>query len=489
MLFRKGFFVFIFSLISFFIESQITIKSDSALSIKDWDSIQTIPRNGLKATELIVATNMSVWSMDRFAFNADYARINIHTIKDNFKTGFVWDNDMFITNLFAHPYHGGLYFNAARSSGMNFWQSVPFAAGGSLMWEFCMENESPAINDFLSTSIGGSCLGELTFRISDMIVDDRTRGFNRFKREALLTLVSPIRGLNRIINGEAWKHRNTKGNSIPSTPVTFYVALGHRIIADYVNNKHDISNMASFDLGFYYGDPCDPDNEKPYDFFVFEVGGNLLSIQPIIGRVNALGMLYSRNIRLRKPNHQLTWGLYQHFNYYESKADINHVSLTPYKLSEAASFGPGLLYKINKKKHTAFLGSAYLSAILLGGSQTDHYSVEDRDYNMGSGFSSKVNLIFQFGNKAILSMDSEDYRIYSWVGYDPNHPEILHKSVQGDKGNASLSVGRLSFNYLIGKHFSLGIESSFYYRKSVYDYYPEVEHGVTENKVMVGYLF
>ena len=64
--------------------------------------------------------NVFVQCFDRFVLDADFAKINFKTIKHNFQHGFVWDNDQFSTNLFAHPYHGGLYFNAARSNGMSF---------------------------------------------------------------------------------------------------------------------------------------------------------------------------------------------------------------------------------------------------------------------------------------------------------------------------------------------------------------------------------
>ena len=93
------------------------------------------------------------------------------SIKNNFKTGPVWDTDKFSTNLVAHPYHGSLYFNAARSNGMNFWQSIPFAAGGSLMWEFFMENEPPSINDLMATTFGGVELGEITYLVHQKTVE------------------------------------------------------------------------------------------------------------------------------------------------------------------------------------------------------------------------------------------------------------------------------------------------------------------------------
>jgi len=489
MILNRILFTFFFCLLLSPAQSQISIGSDSLLKVKHTDSLLAIPKKPFNAAGLIFTTNMGVWSFDRFITGGEYAKINFNTIKQNIKTGFVWDNDMFVTNLFAHPYHGGMYFNAARSNGMNFWQSIPYTAGGSLMWEFCMENEPAAINDFMATSIGGSCLGEITFRISDLVIDDRTVGFERFKREALLTIVSPIRELNRLLNGEAWKHRNIRGNSISGPPVIFYTAIGHRIIRDNTQKKQDTSNMLCFDLGLYYGNPYDKENEKPYDFFSLKVAGNFFSQQPVISRVNALGMIYTKDIALRKPTRQLTLGIFQHFNFYQSNADINNVSLSPYKISEAASIGPGLLYKTGITKRTTFSSSMYLSGILLGGSQTDHFRFEKRDYNMGSGFSSKLNFELNFHDKARLFVNMEDYRLYSWIGYNPADTETVNSNVQGDVGNASLSVARLNFNYTIKKHFLIAVETSYYYRKSIYKYYPSVKHGTTENKISVGYIF
>ena len=69
-----------------------------------------------------------------------------------YQAWFCMDNDQFSTNLFAHPYHGNLYFNAARSNGLTFWESAPYAFAGSLMWEIAAEVEPPAINDLMATT-------------------------------------------------------------------------------------------------------------------------------------------------------------------------------------------------------------------------------------------------------------------------------------------------------------------------------------------------
>lgn len=486
---HKNSFIALFCLLLFPANGQISVHSDSLSKLRPIDSLLTIKRNPLRAKELIFASNVGVWAYDRFVTGGPYARIDFNAIMRNIKTGFVGDNDGFLTNLFSHPYHGGIYFNAARSNGMNFWQSVPYAAAGSLMWEYFLENEPAAINDFVSSSIGGACLGEICFRVSDRVIDDRTVGFERFKREALLTIISPIRGLNRLLNGETWKHRNIKGNSMPSAPISFYSSIAYRIITDNSQKTDNTLQTVSYDVGLDYGNAFDFDNEKPYDFFSLKMSVNFFSQQPIISRANALGMLLSKDIYLRKPGSQLIWGIFQHFNFYQINADKNNVSLNLYKISEAASVGPGLLFKSKLTNNINFLSSAYLSAILLGGNQSDHSSPDIRSYNMGSGFSSKLNFELQFGKRAILLLNGENYQIYSWIGNLPANKKIISSTPRGDLGNACLSLVRLNFNYKIGNHFLLTAETDYYYRRNIYKYYPTIKRSITEYKLSAGYIF
>ena len=466
-----------------------TVISDLPYPSEITDTLGVLKRNTLQTTAIIFSTNMGVWAFDKYITKGEYANISLSTIRSNLKTGFVWDTDRFSTNLLAHPYHGGLYYNAARSNGLNYWQSVPFVAGGSLMWEFCMENEPASINDYIATTIGGVCLGELTFRISDLLIDNRAVGFDRFGREALLTLISPIRGLNRILNGDVKKHSNVRGNSIRSTPTTFNAMLGHRIIAANTQKQQDIGNMLCYDLGLNYGNAFDEENDNPFDFFTFKLSGNLFSQQPIVSRVHVLGMIYSKTIHLQNPNRQMELGVFQHFNFFQSTAEINNETLRPFKMSEAASVGPGILYKNKIRKNINFSSSAHLSGILLGGSQTDYYRFDNRDYNLGSGFSSKLNFGLEFKNKFSVSLDMADFRIYTWLGYDPADIDNINSNAQGDIGNSSLSVAKLNFNYIFNKHIVISTETIYYNRRTSYKYYSNVEHNVYENKFNVGYIF
>ncbi|MDD4969144.1 MAG: DUF3943 domain-containing protein [Paludibacter sp.] len=489
MCFHKNSFIVLFSLIVFSVYSQPTIQSDSIEYRTRTDSLVAPPKNQLKTAGIILATNLGVWCYDRYIVGGSYARINLNTIRFNFKTGFVGDNDGFMTNLLSHPYHGAVYFNAARMNGLNYWESIPYVAGGSLMWEFFLENEPASINDFLTSTVGGMTLGEMSFRISDRIIDDRSIGFERFKREALITLLSPIRGLNRIISGEAWRHRKIRGNALPSTPVTFYSSIGTSILSDMTHKKENSSKMLGYDLGLVYGNPFDQENEKPFDYFTLRISGNIFSQQSEISRVNALGQLVTKDLYVRKHSPQVSIGIYQHLNYYVIDSDTKNIFLSPLKISEAASVGPGLLIKCNLTNTINLTGSTYLSAILLGGNQCDHYREGIRNYNMGSGFSSKLNFDLNYDNRARLSLNLENYQLYSWIGNLPFIEENSGTDSAGEIGNANLSVVTLTLNYKISPHFYLSAEGSYYYRKNHYKYFAEVNQSILGNKVSIGYIF
>lgn len=68
----------------------------------------------------VVAEDLLFHVLTRYLIKEDYAQISWSSIKNNFKTGLLWDNDKFETNLFSHPYQGNLYYSSARSNGLNF---------------------------------------------------------------------------------------------------------------------------------------------------------------------------------------------------------------------------------------------------------------------------------------------------------------------------------------------------------------------------------
>ena len=75
--------------------------------------------NKLMAIDLVLLT-VGVWAPSRI-LGTDWAYIGFNTVKENMKTGFVWDHDDWAMNQWGHPIHGGQFFNAARTNGYDFW--------------------------------------------------------------------------------------------------------------------------------------------------------------------------------------------------------------------------------------------------------------------------------------------------------------------------------------------------------------------------------
>ena len=481
--------------------TDISAKKENEYDMEAWkegtifafDDPERQKKHPWKAALEAFAINVGVQCFDQFVMNEEFAKISFHSIKHNIETGFVWDNDQFSTNLFAHPYHGGLYFNAARSHGMNFWESVPYSFCGSLMWETTCEIEPPAINDLMATTFGGVAIGEVTHRVSNLVFDDRLSGFPRFMREFLGTLICPIKGLNRILSGDAWRVRGKyyKYHDYQRSPVSFSASAGYRYLAD--NNtlfRGEGNPYVRFNL--VYGDPFDGETTKPYDYFTLDATFGLSSNQPLITSLHLLGRLWSVPVEVSKGT-EMEFGIFQHFNYYDSQPVKDGTSLVPYRISEAASFGPGIIYRFPQVGNlTRFEQRVFLDGILLGGSLTDYYNVIDRDYNMGSGYSVKASSFMEFGKVATFQIGADYYRIFTWKGYEGKDlatTDPLYLNAQGDKGNASLLVLNARFGLALSNRLNLDFNVSNYWRDTHYSYHDDVTSKTFDMSLGLQYKF
>ena len=474
-------------------ENEFDMEAWKEGTIFAFDDPERQKKHPWKAALEAFAINVGVQCFDQFVMNEEFAKISFHSIKHNIETGFVWDNDQFSTNLFAHPYHGGLYFNAARSHGMNFWESVPYSFCGSLMWETTCEIEPPAINDLMATTFGGIAIGEVTHRVSNLVFDDRLSGFPRFMREFLGTLICPIKGLNRILSGDAWRVRGKyyKYHDYQRSPVSFFASAGYRYLAD--NNtlfRGEGNPYVRFNL--VYGDPFDGETTKPYDYFTLDATFGLSSNQPLITGLHLLGRLWSVPVEVSKGT-EMEFGIFQHFNYYDSQPVKDGTSLVPYRISEAASFGPGIIYRFPQVGNlTRFEQRVFLDGILLGGSLTDYYNVIDRDYNMGSGYSVKAISFMEFGKVATFQIGADYYRIFTWKGYEGKDlatTDPLYLNAQGDKGNASLLVLNARFCLALSNRLNLDFNVSNYWRDTHYSYHDDVTSKTFDMSLGLQYKF
>jgi len=459
------------------------------------DSTMALPvkKRYWQAAAEATGINVGVQLFDRYALKSDFAQTTLRTLKRNFTDGMVWDNDFFITNLFAHPYHGNLYFNAARTNGLTFWESAPYALGGSLMWEFLGETEPPAINDVIATSMGGMAIGEMTHRLSKTVLDDRDRGFRRFLREAAATIANPIQGLHRIISGDAWRVRcnHYRYHDYSKIPVDVAFSTGWRYLADDGALFRGV-HAPYLNMALTYGTPVDGERHTtPYDFFDVDATISMGGGQPLVNNLQIVGRLWSTSI-LDEKDMAGEFGIYQHFNYFDAKPIEDGSELTPYRISEAAGFGPGFILSLPQMGGLSKLEQrVFLSGILLGGTKSDYFNVIERDYNMGSGFSIKSKTQLDFGKFGRFILNAKYFRLYTWKGYENKDlqayadgtKDLHYLNVQGDRSNAALLVVNPIMEMHVNKQWSLTLSGAYYSRRTFYKYYDKVHANTFETKI------
>ena len=459
------------------------------------DSTMALPeqKRYWQAAAEATGINVGVQLFDRYALNSDFAQTTLNSLKRNFTDGMVWDNDFFITNLFAHPYHGNLYFNAARSNGLSFWESAPYALGGSLMWEFLGETEPPAINDIIATTCGGIAIGEMTHRLSRTVLDDRDRGGSRFLREAAATIINPIQGLHRIFSGDAWRVRSDhyRYHDFSKIPVDMSFSVGWRYLADNGALFRGI-HAPYVNITLMYGTPVDGERHTtPYDFFDLEMNAAFGGGQPFVNTLNIVGRLWSTPI-LDKKDMAGEFGIYQHFNYYDAKPIEDGSELTPYRISEAAGFGPGFILSLPQTgAMTKLEQRIFMSGILLGGTKSDYFNVIERDYNMGSGFSVKSKTQIEFGKFGRFMLNAKYFRIYTWKGYEDKDlqafadgtKDLHYLNVQGDRSNAMLLVVNPVMEMHLARQWSVTLSGAYYSRRTFYKYHDMVKANTFETKL------
>lgn len=397
-------------------------------------------KNYLIPAAEIVGLNFLVGAINTYVRDEEFAKISWMTIKDNFKTGFVWDEDNYMMNQFFHPYHGANYYNSARSNGLDFWESAPYTFGGSLMWEFFMENEPPSYNDLVNTSVSGITLGEISYRVSNLIIDESTTGIERFVREFSSTIINPMQGFNRLIKGSMWK----TGERITKSDYKLLLSTGvHNLFLDGKFNN-SISYL-SLRADLIYGNKFSTSkNKEPFDYFSLRTEFNFAKGDDILG-IFASGVLWDGKIKLFGNSNSII-GIYK---------EIDILSNIVYKLS-AASFS-GQVVNIHPVSNSISIESNLSAAfILMGGTNSKYAADEGKDYNLGPGASGNIGVKFIFNEFGEVYSNFKRYWIHTLAGAD---------------GNEFIGLLNSGINYNIFQNSILGLEFLLYERYGDYKKY------------------
>lgn len=304
------------------------------------------------------------------------------------KQNWVFDQDPFNINQFAHPYQGATMYGLARSSGLGFWESFAYSNAGSFLWKMAGETDPPSINDQITTGSAGSLLGEALFRMAELVLNDG--GSNPgILYEAGAAIISPPTAFNRTAFGGRYK------TIYPSlNPATFWdFQLGTSI-------NDSTKSVATMNFAMSYGLPGKPGYTytRPLDYFDFEISSQYNSNNPV-NNVLLRGLLYGKDYHVGN-SYRGIWGLYGSYDYLSPT--VFRVSNTALSLGTTAQcwVGPGIA-----------LQGSLLGGVGFGAAGTTPVAEGDRDYHFGIAPQGLLALRLLFGNRAALELDARGYYV------------------------------------------------------------------------------
>jgi hypothetical protein len=365
---------------------------------------------------------------------------DIHTFSRNLRTEPVYDKDPFSVNQIGHPYQGGIYYGAARSAGLSYWESLLYTLAGSFLWETYGETTPPSINDHIATGIGGTFVGEALFRMASLVLEGggATPGL---WRELAAAIISPPTGFNRLVFGDRFKA------VFPSRDPEIFVRLriGGTLTSDVENEglAHDVKRQeGSLDYSITYGLPGKPGYRyrRPFDYFHFEFTAvpNASSAANAIENVSIRGLLLGATYEAGESARGV-WGLFGGYDYLSPQ--IFRVATTNVLVG---SVGQWWLTRAVALQGTALGGLGFGAA----GTVSDR---AERDYHFGLIPHTVLGARLIFGERAMLEGTARHY----WVAGTGSGPGASTSDIGAEtilRGTAGITV-RVFGPHAIGLHY------------------------------------
>ena len=250
------------------------------------------------------------------------------------------------------------------------------------MWELTGENTKPSYNELINTTISGVFLGEVVYRLSSSILDDRKTGGARVFREIVAGVLAPVRGINRIIQGKVSRVVNKE--IYQKEPLFLSVSAGAREPDNGIFS-------AMMQLHFTYGDPFEVRSRKPFDYFKLRADLNFGKNRHLANSVAGDGLLFGRNNDSTHKMKTLIGG-FKHYDYWNTDSfEIGAIGL-----------GIGALTRLTMKKGF-FENTLHLSLVPLGANYENKIPAPDtavnpnfKNYTYSGGAELKYLTAFNF---------------------------------------------------------------------------------------------
>ena len=363
-------------------------------------------QSAFRSVTQVAAINVLVNRFDAWVLKEWWARPRWQHWEDNVRFGWVWDEDNFTTNMFAHPYHGGMYFNAGRANGLDFWESAPLAFLGSWTWEYFGEKNRPSLNDFFMTSFGGIGLGEMFHRLSASIRDNTRHGAARTWREIAALPFDPIGGLNRLLRGE-WTR--AAPNPVEHNPgaYVFRVQGGGRFTDGRLPGSP--ISVLGLVIDLRYGDPFLQRYRAPFEVFGLRA---VISYPGGLDVLRASGRLFGKDLNRPGARHRHVFVINQRYDYIANPAQsIGGQSV------EAGIISRWRLLKSKFGVRTQAFGDL----VLLGALDALGSGIGERTYDFGPGAGARAEVALEYEGVTLLALYSQTEFVHTVSGASADH--------------------------------------------------------------------
>ncbi len=418
----------------------------------------------------ITLENALINLVDHYVIRYDWAVVGLSSWNRTFlRSGFPWNNgwkwdiDRFGNNFLLHPYTGAGYYNSARASGYDFWESSALTFFGSYEYKLFGENGwpngKPERNDLIATTLGGMVLGEALYRLGSDVIDERTTGVERVGREIAAFFISPGRSVSRLLDGKMFDHLTE--DVYQTEPLNITLAAGYHRVNAGTKIENPLSNSFNLDMILDYGNPFEKISRKPFDYFRLRTDLDFGVGRKIVDNVTGYGILYGGNVQY--GNVEMLAGVFQHMNYF----DNNTFELGTF------GFGPGIVSKLPMSNNSSLYTNLHAAIVPFGGLSTRLGPIDTtqvRDYNFVGG--------------AELKLES-NYNIGGWVNITfIGYYWWLH-TYAGIAGNAYVGLIRPRIAVRLFNNVSIGIEHMVYYSDRYPRDFVSVHTVRTEEKIFL----
>jgi len=423
------------------------------------DSITVPGHRHLKANFSQLLFNVTLNRANRYLIptGKDWSDVSWGSWKENLGMWPSVDWDLYTTNWFAHPYQGAIYYNAARSLKMDYLYSMAYAGLGTTVWEYLGEDLPPSANDFATNILGGIYLGEIMYRLSENILDDRTYGGKRRKKEILAALINPMGGFNRLAFGELGQHTLFK-NHLDFPLISSLSISNSYMLSTSRHSNQRIIPLVEYELIYGQLKPGNR-NYSPFELFwlrswlrfdKYDQEKDGFQIAKPFLNISSSALIHGFSPANTRSSTKLI-GLFQDYEFLKSYT---------YELAVIA-FSGGTIQEFKTDKST-ISSRIQFGLIALGAVESlaidwvrpeDHE--EDRDYVMGYGFNFKWNNSVGF-TSGITLRSSYDYWLLP-VTSGPDGTESLHRLI-------------LDFSISLNHTISIGSRYTYYSRSGSYNH-------------------